>query len=193
MAVRDQNQFTGTVHSVTISGSNEESSHHCDFNIARVGSTETTPFRLDPFQPQPKQYQALLSVLVGAYLKKVEIEVKWDSPQPPFVHSITTITTGSGPSTQPDEPPRPEYWTMDGEVVALKGGTSTESSSFTLRSGGHPEEFGLDSVKYPKRAAAMLQVVAAAFVAQQKIWIRGFKTRDDKKGPLQGIRMGVPF
>jgi len=185
-------QFEGTVQTVNIKGRKSEPSHQCLFGMLSTDGKSTDAYRLDPFQNYGR-YRAMLRLLVDACLNhgptRVDLRPAKDTP---IAHRITTGQESIA-RNRPASRPRArqiDVWSSIGKVVVLQPGTDKVPSSFTLDNGNGTDEFALESLTNPKRAAAMLQVVAAAFGAGATLRVNGYM--DKGKQFAFEIEMG-PF
>ncbi len=184
--------FEGTVQTVNIKGRDSEPSHQCLFAMLSTDGKSTDAYRLDPFQ-NPGRYRAMLRLLVDACLDHGPTRVDLRPGKgTPIAYRITACQESSA-RRRPASRRRArtiEVWSSIGKVVALQSGTDKINSSFTLDNGNGTDEFVLDSLKNPRRAAAMLQVVAAAFGARATLRVNGYM--DKGKQVAFEIEMG-PF
>jgi len=184
--------FEGTVETVNIFGRESETSHHCQFRMVSTDGKSAKTFLLDPFK-YPARYRALLRLLVDACLNHSATTVSWRVGKGgPFVYGITTLQS-DGTSRRRSSRRKAigdDVWSSIGKVAVVKAGTAKASSSFTVDEGSNTPEFELDSLQYPVRAAAMMQVVAAALGAGATLRVKTYG--ENKKQIAFEIEMG-PF
>jgi hypothetical protein len=179
IAKKDAKPFEGRVRVVNIKGRDSEASHQCLFGMVSATNLPSEAFRLDPFQPV-KKYRALLRQLVDACLDQgfttVDSKPARDTP---FAVRIATLQDGGGkpPRNSSRKPDAGDVWSFIGKVTCMDAGTNTVRSSFTLHDGDASADFVLDSTTNPKRAAAMFDVIAAAFGAGATLKVNDYVAR----------------
>ena len=189
MAIKEM-PFEGTVRMINVKGQVGETSHQCLFGMLKSDGSKSMGFVLNPkWDTAPEKYRALLGTLLAAATGRSRMTAFFmpDPINTPTVHRIAAV------QGEPDKRKRVARrrmstagWSFVGFVDALHVGSNSTRSGFTLKAttGDVREWFVLDSLKAPKRSAAMLQLVAAACSA-------GIPVKVDSLPGGKGVRLAI--